>query len=294
MDPYRYLLAVGRVVSWRHTIALVHPDRDADFGVLAEPLPLKTGCRQGPAPADAEALARSIRSDPDLEATAPVAVGVGGVDALRMDVVAAAGASVCDDMGTPLVVSGPQLRWHGLERGDRMRLYLLDLPGGSSAPDPGHRVRCSGGQLRGGAGGGGADLGLLRVPHEVTRTMRRRWTVTARAAVQRRYGMRKIMALTVVATIAGGCGGGEQTQTAESPSPGGAQRIEVTAVDYAFEGVPKTLEAGEVTFVLTNEGKVRHELHFGRLPSGVTAEEAALGAGKSHGFRGMLGEFIVD
>lgn len=114
------------------TIALVHPERDGDFAVLADPLPVKTGCRQGPDPADAEALARSIRSDPDLEATKPVAVGVGGIEALRMDVVAVAGTSVCDDMGTPLVVSGPQSRGPGLERGDRMRLYLLDLPGGSS------------------------------------------------------------------------------------------------------------------------------------------------------------------
>jgi hypothetical protein len=104
--------------------------------VLADPLPLETGCRQGPAPADAEALARTILSDPDLEATEPVAVGVGGIEALRMDVVAAPGATVCENWGTPLVVSGPRSRdprGPGLEQGDRMRLYLLDLPEGSSA-----------------------------------------------------------------------------------------------------------------------------------------------------------------
>jgi hypothetical protein len=114
-----------------------HPEERVE--VLADPLPIGTGCREGPAPADAEALARSIRSDPELEATSPVAVRVGGIEALRMDVVAATGASVCDVAGTPLVLTET-----GLDRGHRMRLYLLDLPGGSArilaiaivAPEP--------------------------------------------------------------------------------------------------------------------------------------------------------------
>lgn len=42
------------------------------FMIMADPL-TGTGCEAGPAPADAEALVRSIRSNPDLEATAPVA-----------------------------------------------------------------------------------------------------------------------------------------------------------------------------------------------------------------------------
>ena len=118
------------------TIALVGGPVDGHFAVLADPLPVETGCRQGPAPADAEALARSIRSEPDLEATEPVAVTVEGIEALRMDVVAAPGATVCEYWGTPLVVSGPRSRdpqGPGLEQGQRMRLYLLDLPEGSSA-----------------------------------------------------------------------------------------------------------------------------------------------------------------
>jgi hypothetical protein len=94
--------------------------------LVADPVPTGTGCLEGPAPADAQALARSILSDPDLEATAPVAVTVGGTPALRMDVVAATGASVCHPVAAPLVVSNTYL-W-----GDRMRLYLLDLPGGSA------------------------------------------------------------------------------------------------------------------------------------------------------------------
>jgi hypothetical protein len=118
------------------TIALDGHTIDGSFAVLPDPLPVKTGCRRGPSPAGAEALARSIRSDPDLEATEPVAVIVGGIEALRMDVVAAAGASVCDYMGTPLVLRVAEPRGPlgpDLGRGHRMRLYLLDLPRGSSA-----------------------------------------------------------------------------------------------------------------------------------------------------------------
>jgi hypothetical protein len=86
---------------------------------------IETGCEAGPAPADADAFARSVRSNPHLEATAPVAVSVGGIDALRMDVIAAPGGAVCDG---PLVLA----RGVGLLPTDRMRLYLLDVPGGSA------------------------------------------------------------------------------------------------------------------------------------------------------------------
>lgn len=104
--------------------------------LVADPAPVGTGCQPDASPAAAEALAESIRSDPDLEATAPAAVSVGGVEALMMDVTAAAGASVCDlgvmlarglETRTPLVVENI-----GLATGDRMRLYLFDMPEGSS------------------------------------------------------------------------------------------------------------------------------------------------------------------
>lgn len=144
LEPYSILdgeVTFGAPPPWYaffdygpETIGLDSGDNyNADFAVLADPLPVETGCRQGPAPTDAEALARSIRSDADFEATEPAAAGIGGIEALRMDVVGAPGASVCDDMGTPLVVSGPQSRGPSLEPGQRMRLYLLDLPAESSA-----------------------------------------------------------------------------------------------------------------------------------------------------------------
>jgi hypothetical protein len=90
------------------------------FAVIADP-GTGIGCDSGPAAADAEALVRSIRSNPDFEATAPVAVSVGGSDALQMDVVAAPGARGC----------GPL--WSVVGQDSPTRLYLLDLPDGMSA-----------------------------------------------------------------------------------------------------------------------------------------------------------------
>jgi hypothetical protein len=95
------------------------------FAVVADPL-TAAGCESGPAPADAESLVRSIRSNPDLEATAPVAAIVGGIDALRMDVVAPRQLDVGDC--APMV-----LEHLSLGQDNRMRLYLLDLPEGMSS-----------------------------------------------------------------------------------------------------------------------------------------------------------------
>ena len=100
------------------------PDDDAPRRIvlmLADPRPIGPDCVEAPAPADAEALARSIGSDPDFEATAPVAVNIGGIPALRMDVVLSPGAS-CRLF----------LEHAPFGRLDRARLYLVDLPGGSA------------------------------------------------------------------------------------------------------------------------------------------------------------------
>jgi hypothetical protein len=92
---------------------------------LLGPGPVMNGCQQGQAPADAQALARAIRSNPDLEATAPVAVSVGGIPALQMDVTTA--LSICPSDALPKVAEV------ALDSQLRIRLYLLDLPQGSSA-----------------------------------------------------------------------------------------------------------------------------------------------------------------
>jgi hypothetical protein len=110
--------------------------------VVADPL-VATSCVSGAAPAEANALAASIRSNPDLESTAPVVVRVGGIDALRVDVMAHPGAGLCE---TPRSFAGARLL-----PTDRMRLYLVDLPGGSGrvlaiaaiARDPYDKVKVS-------------------------------------------------------------------------------------------------------------------------------------------------------
>jgi hypothetical protein len=114
-------------------ILTVENDLDERIVWAAAPRPTDAGCQPGPLPADAAALARSIRSDSDLEATAPVAVSLGGTPALRMDVVAVPGARVCQGWRGQRVVSANDRGWPGMDlaSGSRMRLYLLDLPGGS-------------------------------------------------------------------------------------------------------------------------------------------------------------------
>jgi hypothetical protein len=114
---------------------------------MGDPTLLGTDCRTGPSPADAEALAESIRSEPDLGATAPVRVTVGGAEARMMDVKIAAGATICapatdggdletavlepvfDLDATTFVDNGVAT---GQATGEWMRLYLFDLPEGSS------------------------------------------------------------------------------------------------------------------------------------------------------------------
>jgi hypothetical protein len=117
------------------------PDDDAPRRVLvllADPRPVGPDCVPGPAAADAEALARTIASDPDFAATTPVAATIGGLPALQMDVVLAPGASSCPwseaILGGQTSESGPLLLEHDpfLHGHDRARLWLVDLPGGSA------------------------------------------------------------------------------------------------------------------------------------------------------------------
>jgi len=106
-------------------VAGVLPHDDAPRKVLlmlADPHVIGPDCEAGPAPADAAALADSLRSNPDLEATAPVPVTIGGTPALQMDV------SLVPGLRCSLFF--PHVPW-GV--GHRARLSLLDLPEGSEA-----------------------------------------------------------------------------------------------------------------------------------------------------------------
>lgn len=111
--------------------------------VWVDPLLVGPCWQTGPSPVDAEALAESIRSDPDLGATAPVAVSAGGTEALMMDVVIAAGATLRFCENRPVGILRPLVDMNadqsfvtgkgtGHATGERMRLYLFDVPKGSS------------------------------------------------------------------------------------------------------------------------------------------------------------------
>lgn len=107
-------------------------DAESERIVLVDDPLSAAGCENGPAPADANALAASIEADSALEANAPAAVTIGGTEALAMDVTVSPGTSVCG--GSPLVVGyadGPRYGLN-LAQGSRMRLYLVDLPEGST------------------------------------------------------------------------------------------------------------------------------------------------------------------
>ena len=106
------------------------PD-EAGIEVLANPKAQASCDTFLDVPASAEELVRAIRSNPDLDVTAPVAERVGGVDALRLDVAAVPGASTCVAGNVPVVsVYNREPAWGTLDPGKRARLYVLEPPGG--------------------------------------------------------------------------------------------------------------------------------------------------------------------
>lgn len=117
--------------------------------LMADPAPVEVeeGCQTGPSPADAAALGESMRSYPFLEATAPVPVSVGGAEGLMMDVKSTAGGIICvpgygrGDLAPGILNPvfdrdaqslGTERLETGVATGEWMRLYLLDMPEGSS------------------------------------------------------------------------------------------------------------------------------------------------------------------
>ena len=87
----------------------------------------------------------------------------------------------------------------------------------------------------------------------------------------------------------------------------GYATADVTAVDYAFEGLPETMEAGTTSFSMVNEGDEEHELILFRRNDGETrgleelldlpeaeAEEAVTFAGATFAQPGQTGYFAAD
>jgi uncharacterized cupredoxin-like copper-binding protein len=52
----------------------------------------------------------------------------------------------------------------------------------------------------------------------------------------------------------------------------GFKRVTVTAREYEFQGIPKTLRTGTVVFELRNEGSEVHEMGFGRIKGDASLE----------------------
>jgi hypothetical protein len=99
--------------------------------ILANPLPESSCAAPSGVPGSAEEVVRAIRSNPDLESTAPLTETVGGLDVLRLDVAAAPGADACVEAVPVVTVAGRQ-GWGGITHDAQGRLYVLDLPGGSA------------------------------------------------------------------------------------------------------------------------------------------------------------------
>jgi len=53
----------------------------------------------------------------------------------------------------------------------------------------------------------------------------------------------------------------------------GFERVDVTGLEYEFQGIPKTIPAGPVAFTLTNEGAEVHELILFRIRGDKTIKE---------------------
>ncbi|MGD8281321.1 MAG: hypothetical protein PVJ80_13335 [Gemmatimonadota bacterium] len=85
----------------------------------------------------------------------------------------------------------------------------------------------------------------------------------------------RLFALVLVAVAA--CGG-ENTPEAGSDAVAGPREVHFTASDFQFEG-PSTIEAGMVTFDLSNTGPNLHHLQLVKLPDGMTLDafQEALG-----------------
>ena len=119
----------------------------AAFVVIADPAPRQESCsRTGGTVVSAEALARAIRAHPGLDSTDPVGERIGDIDALRLDVAPVEGASTCGGSGegigygdgVPVLTHTRHTKLGApvvpvIEPGKRMRVYLLDLPGGAAA-----------------------------------------------------------------------------------------------------------------------------------------------------------------
>ncbi|MDN4476393.1 plastocyanin/azurin family copper-binding protein [Demequina sp. SYSU T00192] len=79
-----------------------------------------------------------------------------------------------------------------------------------------------------------------------------------------------------------GCGGtSEDAGTDASAPPADATVVEVSAVEYGYTATPASVDAGTITFELTNDGGMSHDLVLEEDPGGSTA---VIGPGETDAF----------
>lgn len=118
-----------------HFEGALAPDDQALERVAVTTDPLRISCSPIPSTGDLTALVSDIRSDLDLVATAAAEVSIGGFAGVQLDVTLAAGASACPEQRKGSEPNpGDRTRGTGfqLELGSRMRLYLADVPDGTT------------------------------------------------------------------------------------------------------------------------------------------------------------------
>jgi hypothetical protein len=127
---------------------LQHERPWAGLLVMVDPAPLRSCSPAGATVASAEEFVDAVRGNPGLSSTDPVTEQIGGVEALRLDVAPVEGARTCRGVGVIIdqgalpphvgvpVITGTHKDYFGsplphvVEADQRMRLYLVDLPGG--------------------------------------------------------------------------------------------------------------------------------------------------------------------
>lgn len=132
----------------------------------------------------------------------------------------------------------------------------------------------------------------------------------------RRFVASAACAVAAMAVLAAGCGGGNSATTAASSTTGGAQggsAVDVKETEFRLNPPDPTVQAGQVTFNVSNDGQVVHSLEV-EGPSGDQELNSDLSPGgsgtltvdlskpgkyefycpiDSHKQRGMKGEITV-
>jgi uncharacterized cupredoxin-like copper-binding protein len=87
----------------------------------------------------------------------------------------------------------------------------------------------------------------------------------------RRFAALFVIAVAVAVPIAGCGGGGDDNSTSAETAgaastsggaAGGGQTVDMTAADYKFDPSDQTVNSGDVTFKLTNDGQTTHSLEI--------------------------------